>query len=301
MLGIAVINYNTYEKTIDCIESIRKYINTDYKIYLLDNASPNNSGSILAQKYSGDEDIDLTLSKENLGYARGNNVCISKMIEDQCNYGIVSNNDIVFGPNIDKLIDDLRENDNLLLVGPKIYLPDGGVQPSIKIKKYGKLEYLRKYTYLNRIFSEELQKEYKENEAIDKFTTVEWVVGAFFAFSVKKMKKIGLFDPNTFLFYEEDILAAKAKKANLLLGYDPNVSVMHYHGASTGGVLNVNTVIASTISEQYYFNTYTDYGSSYSRLIRWIRFLEVALLSAKKNKWGNISIYVKGVRKGLKK
>lgn len=210
------------KKTIDCIESIRQYVNMDYKIYLLDNASPNKSGSILAQKYSGDEDIDLILSKENLGYAKGNNVCINKMIEDQCKYGIVSNNDIVFGPNIDKLIGDL-------------------------------------------------------------------------------MQKIGLFDPNTFLFYEEDILAAKAKKANMLLGYDPNVSVMHYHGASTGGVLNVNTVIASTISEQYYFNTYTDFGSSYSRLIRWIHFLEEALLSAKKNKWGNISIYVKGVRKGLEK
>lgn len=160
------------KKTIDCIESIRQYVNMGYKIYLLDNASPNKSGSIL--------------SKENLGYARGNNVCINKMIEDQCKYGIVSNNDIVFGPNIGKLIGDLRENDNL---------------------------------------------------------------------------KIGLFDPNTFLFYEEDILAAKAKKANMLLGYDPNASVMHYHGASTGGVLNVNTVIASTISEQYYFNTYTDFGS----------------------------------------
>lgn len=50
MLGIAIINYNTYKKTIECIDSIRKVMGTDYKIYLLDNYSPNNSGTILMQK-----------------------------------------------------------------------------------------------------------------------------------------------------------------------------------------------------------------------------------------------------------
>lgn len=298
MLGIAIINFNTYEKTIDCIDSIRKVMDADYKIYLLDNDSPNNSGTILMQKYSSDKDIELILSKENLGYARGNNLCIQRMIEDHCDYGIISNNDIICGSKINQLIVDLQENEDFLLVGPKVYHPNGEVQLSIRLKKYGRLEYLRKYTRLSKLFSQERQMEYKEIEKIKHLTSVQWVAGAFFAFSVKKFQQIGLFDPNTFLFYEEDILSAKAERANMLLGYDPNVSVMHYHGASTVGV---QPMIASTVSEQYYFNTYTKYGAFFSRLLKSIRLFEAILIFAKQKKWQNISIYKKGVKKGLNK
>ena len=39
MTGIVVLNYNTYDATIECISAIEKRIKCEYKIYLVDNAS----------------------------------------------------------------------------------------------------------------------------------------------------------------------------------------------------------------------------------------------------------------------
>ena len=108
MIGIAVINYKCYEKTIKCIESIQKTIQTPYKIYLLENGSENESANILKEKYCNDDRIELLISNQNHGYARGNNICIKRMRQDGCKYGIISNNDIVCVENtINKLIKDL--------------------------------------------------------------------------------------------------------------------------------------------------------------------------------------------------
>lgn len=65
-IAIIIINYNKYEKTIECIESIRKSNFNNYKIYLLDNNSQNNSYNILNNRYKNKNYIEIIHSKENL-------------------------------------------------------------------------------------------------------------------------------------------------------------------------------------------------------------------------------------------
>ena len=75
-LAVIIINYNKYEKTIECIESIENSkINDEYKIYLLDNNSTNNSVDILRNKFKNYRNLEIIESNENIGYARGNNLC----------------------------------------------------------------------------------------------------------------------------------------------------------------------------------------------------------------------------------
>ena len=83
MFAIIIINYNSYEKTIDCINSIRETANVPYKIYLIDNASTNESATVLEKEYKDAADVRLILSDENLGYARGNNLCIKEAVKER--------------------------------------------------------------------------------------------------------------------------------------------------------------------------------------------------------------------------
>ena len=298
MVGIAIINYKTYEKTIECIDSIRKTTKIPYKIFLLDNASLNGSVQKLNDEYKDSNDVELIISDTNEGYARGNNICIKRMIESGCDYGVISNNDIVCEKDaIELLINDLKKKKEYLLVGPRIELPNGDYQKSIILDEYGKIEYLQKSTYLYNFHKRKNKKEKSKLEALNAFTDVCWVSGAFFAFDLKKMKEVGGFDPNTFLFFEEYILAAKAKEKNYLLGYNPSSVVKHDHAFTTGGGININSKIVADRSEMYYFKNYTKNGKLFLALLRVIRKMEVFFTFGKKKDFKSIKRYKRETRK----
>ncbi|MGO4980458.1 glycosyltransferase [Streptococcus alactolyticus] len=294
MLGIAIINYNTFEKTIGCIESIKKTTHIKYKVYLLDNKSTNNSAEVLKTKYENDPDVCLILSKENTGYARGNNLCVDYMLKDGCEFGVVSNNDIIcFDGAIDRLVADLQEHEDCMLVGPQIVSPEGEFQPSVRIHEYYGLTYLfRKGTYLKKFFSKSNKRDDLMLQNIKEFTHVEWVCGAFFAFSVKKFVEIGKFDSSTFLFFEESILGKRAQQAGEKFGYDPKIKVAHYHSASTGGGKNIYMRIAECQSEQIYFRNYTDASFVFIKILQLIRLLEVLYSFGKAKDFDAIKKYV---------
>ena len=297
MIGIAIINYKSYQKTIECINSIRQSVNQSYKIYLLENASPNESAQILTKLYCNATDIELIISKENTGYARGNNLCIEHMRRDGCLFGIISNNDILcLADTIECLISDLKKNPKCLLVGPKIVDPQNCFQQSVKLEKYNKWVYLKRSTIIAKLFRKEEECEFELVKKIKKLRRVFWVSGAFFAFSIKNMDEIGGLDPNTFLYFEEYILAEKADRAGFYRMYDPTVTVIHDHGFSTGGGLNILSKIAATQSEQYYLKQYYSECKVYVKLVNLVRFIEVLISFGKRRDISAIITYIKSIK-----
>lgn len=96
LIGIVILNYNTYNKTIECVNSILDTYVEKKVIYIVDNNSPNNSYEKLTQNYRGIDYIKVIKSVENGGYAKGNNIGLKACLIDECKYVIVSNNDIIF-------------------------------------------------------------------------------------------------------------------------------------------------------------------------------------------------------------
>jgi GT2 family glycosyltransferase len=91
MVSIIIINYNTFDLVVDCILSIKlNVINIEYEIIVVDNASIDDSARKLAEKFP---DILVIGNTENLGFAGGNNVGISKSSGDQI---LLLNSDTVF-------------------------------------------------------------------------------------------------------------------------------------------------------------------------------------------------------------
>ena len=95
-IGVVVLNYMTFESTIECIDSLKKFNDNRVNIYIIDNCSTNNSYDILNEKYLNDNKIEVIKNEFNGGYAAGNNVGVKKALEDNCDYIIISNNDIIF-------------------------------------------------------------------------------------------------------------------------------------------------------------------------------------------------------------
>ena len=269
MLAIIIINYNKYEKTIDCIETIRNSTFKDYKIYLLDNASQNDSYTILREKYKNEKDIVLIKSEKNLGYANGNNLCIDYAIKDNCKYALISNNDILYDKNTITTLHVEIKRDEYFIVAPKVTLPDGKTQISIKEKAPSFFSYILHETYLSNIFKEKINN-FIENKQ------VYWAAGCCFMVNLEMFRKIGYFDKNTFLYYEEYIISEKAKKNNYKILFYPNVKVIHFHGASTGDI-NINVKLAHLESELYFWKKYRKLSNLNLFILYLIRNIEIKI------------------------
>ncbi|MGN0528801.1 MAG: glycosyltransferase family 2 protein [Eubacterium sp.] len=300
MLGIIIINFNKYEKTVDCIKSIFDTVKSDYKIYLLDNCSANNSFEILNNLYKDDPRVEMIESKENLGYARGNNLCLEKAEKDGCEYVLISNNDIVYKENAVEILLDVIKSGEYLLVGPRSYSPDGRIQSSVKKNKPTFSEYMKFSTYLSNLVPKNQAKVFYKNLQPKEFSQVYWVCGSSFIADMKKFKEIGYFDPYTFLYFEEYIISEKAVKSGMKIAFEPKAQVIHFHGASTGGAANLFTRTENFKSECYMFAKYQKLPYNKLKNLRSIRCLEVLFSFTKEGKIKDAMTFIKQSKKILK-
>lgn len=297
MLGIAIINYNQPQKTIDCVNSIFKTVKSDYKIYLLDNNSTDNSYEILYSEYKNQSRVDFFKSDINTGYANGNNLCIEKAKKDGCEYILISNNDIIFDENtVDTLLEKIKTTD-CLAIAPALKSPNGAHQQNIKKSAPDFKKYMMSETYLHNFDKKE---KYQNTYFPKKFEEVYWISGAVFIADMKKFESIDFFDKNTFLYFEEYIISEKAVKKGYTLAVEPAVCAYHYHGASTGGNANLFTRLENLKSELYFFSNYKKYSNKKLCQIRFIRCLEVLFTFTKEHKLKDALKYLKESKKVLK-
>ena len=70
---VVIINYNGYENTVECLESIRRITYPNYKVVVIDNASRNDEISDLKRSFP---EHTYILSKKNIGFSGANNLGI---------------------------------------------------------------------------------------------------------------------------------------------------------------------------------------------------------------------------------
>ena len=159
--AFVILHYQTVDDTTECVKSIQNYCkNEDYEIIIVDNASPNNSGNEIKEKYSKKSKITVILNKENLGFARGNNVGFTYAKNElKADYIILLNNDtLIMQVDFCYKIYYIYKNKNVALIGPMILTADGKYtsnpismnsiskkEVENKIKEIEKLELIYKY------------------------------------------------------------------------------------------------------------------------------------------------------------
>lgn len=115
-IGIILVNYNAYQDTLECIESLGKMTYLNYEIIVVDNFSSDNSLSQLKQI----KNIHLIEAKQNGGFAYGNNLGIHYALKHGCNQVLLLNNDTTVEPDFLEKMIKTSQNQNIGIVAPKI-------------------------------------------------------------------------------------------------------------------------------------------------------------------------------------
>lgn len=245
--GFLILHYYAIDETINCVNSIKKMINTtNYVIVIVDNNSLNGTGKILKDKYKDDENVIVILNKTNLGFSGGNNVGFMKLKELKCDFIVMTNNDVLFlTKNFDKKIIEEYKNSKFAVMGPKIYdienkLPysDKKIPTKKRIRKditFIKLCIILTHMRLIKIlmYIRPTKKRYFSEEDANKKKHNVILHGCCWIFSDIYINKFDGLDNKTFLYGEEELLYLKIKNNNMLSIYNPEISIKHLEDVST--------------------------------------------------------------------
>lgn len=243
LYAVIILNYNTIDDAIAAYESVKKNATTSqYVVCIADNASTKEYDRKKCKTLSEDNVITVCLDK-NDGYAQGNNQAIL-FVKKNYNpkYYVIMNPDVLVinCGTIENMIDRMEQCGGNIVGGQPLvwncfYGDDARMQQNIRqVPSFTDLCMLS-----NLALKALLRKRYRKSTYSDSKPYQEEIryrvpSGAFFAIDAEVFEKIGLFDPNTFLYYEEHIIGKKLEKIDKELLFMPQFLVRHEHGKSTG-------------------------------------------------------------------
>ena len=101
LVSVVIVSYNTREETLACLASLKaQTVGFPHEVIVLDNASPDGSADAIRRAHP---DIRLIESKDNLGFAGGNNVAAKYATADHI---LLLNPDtIILDRAIERLVD----------------------------------------------------------------------------------------------------------------------------------------------------------------------------------------------------
>ncbi len=288
--GVVILNYNNATDTIACVNSLYRHTNgSAYKIVVVDNGSNARTIEAIDRYVAGFEDHILLNEGEqqpgslpfithlrvgrNLGYAQGNNKGLELLYADDTITRImVLNNDILLTEDIiTPLNKDLDSLPNAAIVTPLLYKRDGQTidqncarKASTLAQIFGLWAVLHRTSFgiMERIYNS--QYLLPNSPADERFVRVELPSGSCMLCDKEFFRSIGSFDPNTFLYYEENILWEKIRPLGLYNYLDKSVSCIHL-GAATTKTKSTSAFIANALigSTRYFVRKYTNAGILY--------------------------------------
>ncbi len=117
-----ILNYNGYDDTMNCLNSILREDHGAVYPVIVDNASPDGSGEKLKTAL---QDIPVILNDENTGYAGGMNTGARFALEHGADFVLYVNNDTEFsGCTISELVKVAEKDARIGIVSPKVLYLD---------------------------------------------------------------------------------------------------------------------------------------------------------------------------------
>ncbi|MBR4325172.1 MAG: glycosyltransferase family 2 protein [Bacteroidales bacterium] len=227
MTSIIIVNYQKYEDTLACVDSILKSKTTeDYRIVIIDNASPNDSWERL-QTFNSNSKVVTIQAKENNGYCAGNNIGIKYSLENiKPDYIWILNPDtLVKDDCLEKLHRFAVQQNDLGILGCKlVYYPDtqylqalgGG---NFRLSKFGELRP-----------EEHLYHLQPSNEQLPEVMTMDLIIGASMYIPSYVFDKVGLMNENFFLYSDENEFCLRVLNVGLKNYAISSATVFHKEG-----------------------------------------------------------------------
>lgn len=220
-LSIIIVTWNVAADLQHCLNSIYKYIFTNFEIIVVDNNSSDNTVDVLSKEYP---QVKIIANKKNTGFAAANNQAINIAKGE---YLLFLNPDTYFidEHSILNALKYLADNINTLLTG-NVLNKDHTNQ--VAVRKFPTL-YSQTITMLklNNIFPFLNRAYYSRNFDYTKLQVVDSVIGAFMLIKASTMRYLNSFDQDYFIWFEEVDLCFRMRQMKYPVIYFPDAKIVH--------------------------------------------------------------------------
>ncbi len=250
-LSVIILNYNTVDLTRQCLASVfASHMGPyTYEVIVCDNASTDNSLSILRNEYPRAIYVD---NIKNIGFAAGNNTGIKK---SKGRYILLLNSDTeVPDGTLQSMIRFMDDHPAAGAATCKLLLPDGSMDPACHRgfpTPWVALTYMMK---LEKIFPRskafgEYHQLYKDMNSVHE---VDCISGAFFLLRRKTMDEVGLLDEAYFMYGEDIDWAYRIRQKGWPILFNPTVTILHKKKQSG----RANILKKRRVTTEIYFHKY---------------------------------------------
>ncbi len=217
-VAIILVNWNSFDVTNDCINSLKESDDGLYTIVLVDNGSTDDSADRLHALHP---EVLLIRSLINSGFTGGNNLGLCYSLQQGFEYSLMLNNDTFVEPDfLTRLVQFMDEHPETGIIQPRIHfnhdrnlLWDAG-------------SYYNKW--LGRLYTRGFNR--PPAPAYLKIRQVDWVTGCAFLTRNSILQQTGLLAENMFIYSEDVDLSLRIHALGYQLVYYPDSVIYHIAG-----------------------------------------------------------------------
>ena len=219
-VGIVICNYNKSAYVIQCIQSVLESKFTDYALYVVDNASTDDSVELIQKNYAGQ--LTLLQNEENLGGSGGFNRGLREALKNGHSYLVCLDNDVIVDENaIGELKKFLDTHEETGMVGSKVYHME---LPGI-IQQYGMTIDFENYATQAKYYNE------PDHEGIPDVVYSDAVAACSLMVRREVVEKIGLMPEENFLYWDDTEWGWRCNLAGYRVASCGSSVVLHAMGA----------------------------------------------------------------------
>jgi len=221
-LTIIIVNWNTRELLLNCIESFYRTVKgLTSEIFVVDNGSSDGSADSVRRTFP---EIELIQNERNLGFARANNEALGKR---KGRYALLLNTDVILTPGaVETLVKFMDRNPSVGIAGGQLVNGDGSKQNSFDNFPSITAEALNK-SLLRILFPRRYPSKRVNYSAPIK---VQSVIGACMIVRSRAIEEVGLLDEDYFFFLEETDWCYRMRRGKWRVCHVPQAKVIHLQG-----------------------------------------------------------------------
>ena len=223
-IGIVTVLYKSESVLPDFFQSLETQTYKNFVLYIIDNKSPDNS-LLLSEKLKAKSTFETVIvaNDDNYGIAKGNNIGIVRALNDNCDYILLSNNDVVFDSKTLKILLGAQIEESADMVVPKISFYDTNLIWCAGGRFNKRTGWTNHLGYLEN-----------DNDKFNKKVRVSYSPTCFMIIRKAVFEDIGMMDENYFVYWDDTDFVYRALKNGKTLWYIPNANIKHKESTSTG-------------------------------------------------------------------
>ena len=224
-VAVVILNYNGRKLLEKYLPPVFETTYANYKIYVADNASKDDSIAYLKDKFPN---VSIIKLNRNHGFAKGYNLALKELEED---YFVLLNSDVKVTEGwLDPMVDLMESDRRIAAVQPKIkayrapeYFEHAGAAS-------GWIDFLG-YPFCRGRILDTIEK---DKGQYDQVSEIFWASGACLLIRGPLFKNFKGFDEEFFAHMEEIDLCWRLKRAGYKIMFTPRSVVYHFGGATLG-------------------------------------------------------------------